>query len=46
MGPTLLTRLFIIQGDMVAGTEGQVETGIAFFPPQLILSYPITSSAT
>jgi len=32
MGPALLTRLFIIQGDMVAGTDGQMETGIAFFP--------------
>jgi len=31
MGPALLTRLFNIQGDMVAGTDGQMETGIAFF---------------
>jgi hypothetical protein len=36
MGPALLTRLSIIQGDTVAGTDGQMETEIAFFP--LILS--------
>jgi len=31
MGPALLTRLFNMQGDMVARTDGQMENGIAFF---------------
>ena len=38
MGPALLTRLCIIQGDVVAGTDGQMETGIAFFPTYSLLS--------
>jgi hypothetical protein len=49
MGPALLTRLFNIQGDMVAGTDGQMVHGIAFFfplPSPLIHSYPITFPAT
>lgn len=39
MEPALLTRLFIIQGGMVAKTDGQMETSIAFLP-----TYPLSSN--